>query len=118
MSLLIVSAAASPLFKNFLFVVSVSDADGTPVTGLKAASFKIHHMASLNHAGENQRTVDKVTEAPDGFYIVTLKPSAAQPNLPPGHYVFAVRVARTRKRGEPADVAGTGQVVAWGDLPP
>jgi hypothetical protein len=117
MGLLIVSAAASPLFSNFLFVVSVTDSAGTPVAGLKAASFKIHHMASLNHAGENQRTIDKVTEAPDGFYIITLKPSASQPNLPPGHYVFAVRVMRSRKRGEPAGTAGTGQVVAWGDLP-
>jgi hypothetical protein len=118
MGLLVVSAAASPIFRNFLFAVSVIDTDGKPVAGLKAASFKVHHLASLNHAGANPRTVDKVTEAPEGCYIVTLKPSTTQPNLPPGHYVFAVRVIRTRKRGEPADMAAQGQVIAWGDLPP
>jgi hypothetical protein len=110
---LIVSAAASPLFGNFLMVVSVSDLDGKPVKDLAPGSFKISHLASLNHAGASARTVDKVTEGPDGFYIVTLKPKKEQPNLPPGHYVFAVAVKKTFGRG----ASDQGQTVAVGDLP-
>lgn len=117
MAQLIVSASASPLFGNFLMVVSVSDTEGLPTKGLKAAAFQIHHMASLNHAGAFQRAVDKVTEAPEGFYIVTLKPAEAQPTLPPGHYVFAVAVRQSRRRGGESVLANQGQTVATGDLP-
>ncbi len=116
MAQLIVSAAGSPLFKNFLMLVSVSDADGKPVTGLKPGNFKVHHLASLNHASANDREVTKAGEGPEGFYTLTLKPESFQPELPPGHYVLAVAVKRTRKRGE-ATVTDHGQTVAVGDIP-
>ena len=113
MGRLVVTAEASPLFNNFLMVVSASDAgDGKPVTGLKAANFKIAHIASLNHAAALEREVDKVTEGPDGFYIVSLKPWAPQPTLPAGHYVLGVAVS-----AGPRTAPRYGQTVAVGDIP-
>ena len=108
MSLLIVTAAASPLFGDFLVVVSVTAADGVPVKGLKVANFKIYEMASLNHAFANNRPVSKVAEAPDGFYIVQLKPNKVQPTLPAGHYVLGVIVAQGK--------SNKGQTVTTGDM--
>ncbi len=113
MARLIVTAAGSPLFGNFLMVVSVSaEADGQPTTGLKPQNFKIAQLASLNHASVNVREVDKVSEGPEGFYTIQLKPWEPQPTLPPGHYVFAVAVTAGTKRA-----AQRGQTVAVGDLP-
>jgi len=113
MARLIVTATASPLFGNFLMLVSVSaDADGQPTTGLKASNFKIAHLASLNHASVLAREIDKVSEGPAGFYTIQLKPWEPQPTLPPGHYVFAVAVAQ-----EARAAVGHGQTVAVGDLP-
>ena len=112
MARLIVTAAGSPLFGNFLMVVSVSaEGNGQPTTGLKLQNFKIAQLASLNHASVNLREVDKVSEGPDGFYTIQLKPSEP-PTLPPGHYVFAVAVTAGTKRA-----AQRGQTVAVGDLP-
>src|SRR2546430_29510 len=113
MARLIVSAAASPLFGNFLMVVSVStDAEGAPVTGLKPRNFMIADLASLNHAAALVRQIKQVTESPPGFYIVELKPWAPQPTLPPGHYVFGVAVSTGTKKSP-----SNGQTVAEGDLP-
>jgi hypothetical protein len=113
MAALVVTAAASPLFGNFLMVVSVSSAaDGTPTTGLKPKNFVIAHLASLNHAAAHVREIKKVTESPPGFYIVQLKPWEPQPTLPPGHYVFGVAVTAGT-----AKAPASGQTVAWGDLP-
>ena len=108
MARLIVSAKASPLFGDFLMVVSVTSNAGVPTEGLKPANFNIAHLASLNHAAANPRAVDKATEGPAGFYILQLKPNTAQPKLPPGNYVFAVAVTAKTDHG---------QVVATGDLP-
>lgn len=119
MSRLIVTATASPLFKNFLMLVSVStDAGGVPKKKLKPTNFEIYHLASLNHASVLERPVAEAKEGPDGFYTLTLKPNQAQPSLPPGHYVFAVVVhspALVRKGQPPAEDAG--QTVAVGDIP-
>ena len=113
MSALNVTAAASPLFNNFLMCVSVSDATtGAPTTGLKPPNFLIAHLASLNHAAELDRTVSSVKEGPPGFYIVQLAPWAPQPTLPAGHYVFAVAVNAGTK-AKPTN----GQTVAWGAIP-
>jgi hypothetical protein len=108
MARLIVSAKGSPLFGNFLMVVSVTSSAGVPTAGLKPDNFYVAHMASLNHAGANHRVVTKATEGPGGFYILELKPSSAQPTLPPGHYVFAVAVSTN---------VDFGQTVAAGDIP-
>jgi hypothetical protein len=108
MARLIVSAKGSPLFGNFLMIVSVTSAEGVPTQGLKPANFNVAHLASLNHAGANPRVVTKATEAPAGFYILELKPNAAQPTLPPGHYVFGVAVTAKTDHG---------QTVAAGDIP-
>ena len=108
MSLLIVSAAGSPLFGDFLMIVSVTSADGEPVTGLKTSNFKVHLLASLNHASVNPRPVSKVSEGPNGFYTVQLKKNDVQPTLPAGHYVFAVSVTSGKNKG---------QTVAVGDIP-
>jgi hypothetical protein len=121
---LIVTAAASPIFGNFLMLVSVSaETDGKATTGLKPANFKVHHLASLNHAHPNQRDVTKASEGPAGFYTLTLQPKDYQPDLPPGHYVFAVAVTAgagkpTTGRGKkPAAPTDFGQTIAEGDLP-
>ena len=127
MARLIVTAAASPLFGNFLMLVSVSgEPDGKPVQGLKPANFKVHHLASLNHAHPNERDVTKASEGPAGFYTLTLLPKDYQPELPPGHYVFAVAVnagagkpSKGTARGRaPATATDFGQTIAVGDLPP
>ena len=113
MARLVVTAAGSPLFGNFLMVVSVSGAaDGKPVGKLKPDNFKIAHLASLNHASVLVREISKVSEGPDGFYTIQLKPWEPQPTLPPGHYVFAVAVTAGTKRAP-----HRGQTVAVGDLP-
>ena len=125
MKRLIVSAAASPLFGNFLMLVSVSaEADGKPVTKLKASSFSVNHLASLNHASSNKRKVKKASEGPAGFYTLILEPSEFQPQLPPGHYVFAVGVKKSYpvvgQAGKPLPKStkfDAGQTIAEGDLP-
>ena len=114
MALLIVSAAASPLFGDFLIEVSVTDINGVPVSGLKPANFQIAHLASLNHAAANPRAVKSADEAPAGFYILQLKPNKIQPSLPPGHYVLAVAVMKgPQKKGGASD---QGQTIAGGDI--
>ena len=72
MARLIVSAEGSPLFGNFLMIVSVTSAAGVPTQGLKPDNFNVAHLASLNHAGANPRVVTKATEGPAGFYILDL----------------------------------------------
>lgn len=114
MGLLIVSATGSPLFGDFLMLVSVTSADGTPVKNLKPANFQVHHLASLNHASVNHRPVAKATQGPDGFYTLQLSPNKVQPTLPPGHYVFAVGVTGVAR---PGGTPNHGQTVAVGDLP-
>jgi hypothetical protein len=118
---LIVTAGASPLFGNFLMLVSVSaESDGTPVKALKPKNFSIYHLASLNHAFPTERDVTQAKEGPDGFYTLTLQPKEYQPELPPGHYVFAVAV---KTYGPPTKGGGAGQpkdhgqTIAVGDLP-
>ena len=110
MALLIVTAAASPLFGDFLMLVSVSSADGKPVGGLGISAFKVGHLASLNHASPNDRPVAKASEGPAGFYTLQLAPNKVQPNLPNGHYVFSVVVAAGR------NASNHGQTVAVGDM--
>ena len=118
MARLIVTAAASPLFGNFLMLVSVSlDADGKPVQNLKPKNFEVYHLASLNHAFPTQRDVSEAKEGPDGFYTLTLKPKEYQPELPPGHYVFAVSVTTFTERGKSQSEKDNGQTIAEGDLP-
>lgn len=118
---LIVTAAASPLFGNFLMLVSVSaEADGAPVGKLTPKNFSVHHLASLNHAYPTERDVTEAKEGPAGFYTLLLKPKEYQPELPPGHYVFAVAVKTffdKRPKGGPATPKDQGQTIAVGDLP-
>ena len=114
MARLIVSATASPTFDNFIMLVSVSSTDGKATKGLKPGHFKIHHLSSLNHASVLERVVTKANEGPDGFYTLLLAPWEPQPNLPPGHYVFAVAVSWTPRRGAETN---HGQCVAVGDMP-
>jgi hypothetical protein len=115
MALLIVSATGSPLFGDFLLLVSVTSADGKPVKNLKPGNFTVHDLASFNHASVKSRSIAKATQGPDGFYTLQLSPDEVQPTLPPGHYVFAVGVnGLARKGATPAH----GQTVAVGDLPP
>lgn len=111
MSRLVVTAEASPLFDDFLMVVSVSSADdGLPTKGLKKANFTIAQLASLNHASANVRTVKSVKEGPPGFYIVQLQPP--ENKLFAGHYVLGVIVT-----AGPRDAPSFGQTVASGDIP-
>jgi hypothetical protein len=118
---LIVTAEASPLFGNFLMLVSVStESDGAPVAKLAAKNFRVHHLASLNHAFPNERDVTAAKEGPAGFYTLTLAPKEYQPELPPGHYVFAVAVqtfSEKRPKSGPATPKDQGQTIAVGDLP-
>ena len=108
MSLLVVTAAASPLFGDFLMIVSVTSAAGEPVKGLKISNFKVHMLASLNHASVKPRPVKTASEGPNGFYTLQLKKNDVQPTFPTGHYVFGVAVTSGKDKG---------QTVATGDLP-
>ena len=118
---LIVTAAASPLFGNFLMLVSVSaESDGSPVQKLAPKNFSIYHLASLNHAFPTERDVTQAKEGPAGFYTLSLKPKEYQPELPPGHYVFAVAVktfAERKPKSGPLVTKDQGQTIAVGDLP-
>jgi hypothetical protein len=105
MARLVVSATGSPLFGDFLIIVSVTSSEGAPATGLKPVNFKVTHMASSNHAGADLRVVAKATESPAGFYILELQRGS---QLSPGHYVLAVTVTSG---------ANQGQTVAAGDIP-
>lgn len=70
MARLIVTAEASPLFGDFLMVVSVSNEDGTPREGFGKGSFEIRHLPSFNHAHAGpKRTIQQIKEAPAGFYV-------------------------------------------------
>ena len=111
MALAIVSATASPLFGDFLILVSVTDANGAPVSSLKPAAFKVALLASLNHASPQDRPVNEAKEGPSGFYTLILAPNDVQPNLFKGHYVLAVAVSFKRKTTE-----YQGQTVAVGDM--
>jgi hypothetical protein len=105
-----VEAAGSPLFSDVLVEVSVSDASGKAVTGLKPKNFFVSHLASKNHAGASQRVVSKAAEGPSGFYILTLK-STDIDDLSPGVYILAVSVERAIKGG-----SDRGQALAIADL--
>lgn len=114
MARLTVSATAVSLFGDFRVVVSVSGQDGKPTKKLRQQSFKIHRL--IVNPGVNApsvalaRPVLLAEEGPNGFYMLKLEEMI----LPPGHYVFAVAVTTTpRKGGEP----NQGQVVAEGDIP-
>lgn len=124
MKRLIVSAKASQLFGDFLFVVSVSkEEDGKPVTKLKKEHFEIHYVASKNHASAYQRQVKSIKEKPSGVYVVQLENNPIQPNYFPGRFVFSVAV---RKYYPVIGVAGErpqrptkydfGQTLATGEL--
>jgi hypothetical protein len=110
-ALAIVSATASPLFGDFLILVSVTDNNGVPVSSLKPGAFKVALLASLNHAFPQDRPVQEAKEGPSGFYTLTLVPNNAQPTLPKGHYVLAVAVSFKRNTTE-----YQGQTVAVGDM--
>ncbi|HEY9046075.1 MAG TPA: hypothetical protein VIN08_09270 [Ohtaekwangia sp.] len=109
MSLLLVTAAGSPLFDDFLVVVSVTSFDGAPAVGLKPSNFKVYMLASLNHASVDQRTISKATEGPGGFYTLQLKKRVSQPKLPAGHYVLGVTVTSGK--------TDKGQTTATGNIP-
>jgi len=70
-------------------------------------------LRALTTAGADPRSIAKADEGPAGFYILQLKPNKVQPQLPAGHYVFAVAVNRRLKRGSPLDC---GQTVAVGTM--
>lgn len=92
-------------------LVSVSAADGQAVAGLGAGSFKVGHLASLNHASPNNRPVAQASEGPAGFYTLQLTKNEVQPTLSNGHYVFSVAVT-TNQNTEHGQCVATGNMVS------
>jgi hypothetical protein len=78
--------------------VSVTDANGAPVTGLAAANFKVDPMivgpggALVNITGVNASRLP-------GFYLVNVVPISTQ-TWKAGVYIFAVAVARGADKGQ------------------
>jgi hypothetical protein len=115
MALLIVSAIAAELFADFLMLVSVTTADGVPVKKLTPVHFKVNELADINHSAVTARSVTKVREGPDGFYMLMLaerEPILTVPNRP-FRVIFAVSVTGLARVGGTGD---HGQTVALGDL--
>jgi hypothetical protein len=104
MSRLIVAAnsedtIASPGNRNNNYlVVSVTDANGTPVTGLAAANFKVDPMI----VGPGGALVDIVRVTAGrlpGFYHVDVVPIKTE-TWKAGVYIFAVAVTRGTDQGQ------------------
>lgn len=78
--------------------VSVTSADGTPLTGLSAANFKVDPMivapggSLVNIAGFNPGRLP-------GFYILRVVPVGTQ-TWKAGVYIFAVSVTQGAKQGQ------------------
>jgi hypothetical protein len=102
---LTITAEGSPLFRNFLAVVSVTLPNGAPCTGLRVSHFTFHRLASRNHASCVALVIREIQECPTGAYTVQFEPDPVQPDRPPGHYVLHVAVRRV-KRGEPEAYQG------------
>ena len=121
----VITATAAESGSNFSILVSVSNAeDGSPATGLKSKNFEVHHLWSGAGFHNVERKSSKVTEAPDGFYTLYLKPLKVQPKLYSGHYVFGVIAKKSRPvAGRVGETNSTtaithwGQAIAKGDLP-
>ncbi len=82
---------------NYL-VVSVTDTGGVPVTGLRAANFKVDPMiVGLGGALVN---ITSVTAGRlPGFYHINVVPIKRE-TWKKGVYIFAVAVARARDKGQ------------------
>ena len=104
MSLLIVNVASEDTIaapgnrQNNYIVVSVTDAAGTPVTGLAAGNFKVDPVI----VGPGGALVDITGVTPGrlpGFYLITVLPIRAE-TWKAGNYIFAVAVARNADKGQ------------------
>ena len=79
-------------------LVSVTDANGVPVTGLAAANFKVDPMI----VGPGGALVNIVSVSPgrlSGFYFINVVPIQTQ-TWKAGVYVFAVSVQRGGDHGQ------------------
>ena len=111
MSNLIVNALSEDTFSapgnrnaNYI-VVSVTDSNGVPVTGLGIPNFKVDPVieASVGPFGERVN-INLVNPARlPGFYIVYVAPIQTQTSAPPwkpGVYIFAVSVTNGVNQGQ------------------
>ena len=79
-------------------VVSVTDVNGAPVTGLAAANFKTNPViVGPGGALVNITTVTAVTLP--GFYLIKVTPIGTQ-TWKPGVYIFAVAVEKGADKGQ------------------
>lgn len=79
-------------------VVSVTNAGGTPVTGLTATNFKVDPMI----VGPGGALVNIVSSTPGrlpGFYLIQVVPINTQ-TWKSGVYVFAVAVSKNSDQGQ------------------
>ena len=82
---------------NYL-LVSVTDADGVPVTGLTVAQFKVDPMIVGPGGALVDITSVNAGRLP-GFYTIRVVPIRAE-TWKAGVYVFAVAVERGRDKGQ------------------
>ena len=85
-------------------VVSVTDADGVPVTGLTAANFVVEAKLVAPYGSTVEiRQQNGVGGGYDGFYYVSAVPTSyqgTQHTWKTGRYVFTVAVNRGGDRGQ------------------
>lgn len=79
-------------------VVSVTDTGGVPVTGLRAANFKVDPMI-VGPGGALVNIVNVTAGRLPGFYHVNVVPIRKE-TWKKGVYIFAVAVARGRDKGQ------------------
>lgn len=85
---------------NYL-VVSVTDSDGEPVTGLGVPNFKVDPMV-VGPGGALVNIVDVTAGRLAGTYLVRVVPIRTE-TWKPGVYIFAVAVERSRAKGSKPD---------------
>lgn len=92
------SIAAPGNRQNNYIVVSVSDANGAPVTGLAAANFKVDPMI-VGPGGALVNIVSASAGRLPGFYHINVVPINTQ-TWKAGVYIFAVAVTRGSDNGQ------------------
>jgi hypothetical protein len=104
MSLLIVNAASEDTIAapgnrqpNYI-TVSVTDANGAPVTGLAAADFKVDPMI-VGPGGALVNITTVLAGRLPGFYLIDVVPIRAE-TWKSGTYIFAVAVNHNGNQGQ------------------
>jgi hypothetical protein len=105
-----VSATTRGYHSNYI-LVSITDEDGFPVTGLKAANFRVALMTE-DFDGASVDITNVTASNMPGFYFINVVPVRMK-TLKPGTYTFAIATKHGEDRGQTlATVAVEPQLVS------